>query len=201
MPDSSLQTLQAEPILTFLSSFINFDNTVSGTSGNDTLYGGAGDDTLNGGNGADTLNGGTGDDFIFGGDGNDILNGQAGADTLDGGAGNDWLNGGWGWDEMTGGSGADKFYHHGSQTGFGTEWISDFSDAEGDRLVLGAGASGSASDFVVTFATTTGRGSDAVAEAFVRYVPTGQVAWVLTDGADLDHIMIQTNEGVFDLLG
>jgi Ca2+-binding RTX toxin-like protein len=107
-------------------------------------------------------------------------------------------NGGWGWDELIGGSGTDRFYHHGVQTGFGTEWVHDFNDTENDRLVTSA--NGTASSFVVTYAVTAGRGSDGVAEAFVRYAPTGQIAWALEDGANLDEIMIQTGSGTFDLL-
>lgn len=189
---------------------------LSGDAGNDSLQGGNGSDVLIGGVGLDTLKGGTGDDqlwgneaddFIFGddgadilygGEGNDALNGGGGADTLDGGAGDDWLNGGWGWDELIGGNGADKFFHHGVATGFGTEWVRDFSDTEGDRLVTQA--NGTAGSFVVTFATTQGRGSDSDAEAFVRYTPTGQVAWILQDGANLSELMVQTADGLFDLL-
>lgn len=184
------------------------DGIVTGTDGDDVIDATYADtdgdsvsfdaDTVLGGLGNDTLSAGAGDDFIFGGTGNDVLSGEGGADTLDGGAGNDWLNGGFGWDELVGGTGADSFYHHGVATGFGTEWVHDFNDTQGDRLITGA--NGTSSDFVVTFATTAGRGSDSVAEAFVRYVPTGQVAWVLQDGAALDEIMIQTANGTFDLL-
>ncbi|KIN69856.1 RTX toxin/Ca2+-binding protein [Sulfitobacter donghicola DSW-25 = KCTC 12864 = JCM 14565] len=174
------------------------DNLIEGLAGNDVIEGLAGDDVIEGGDGHDQIFGGSGDDFIFGGAGDDVLTGNGGADTLDGGAGNDWLNGGWGYDDLIGGTGADRFYHHGVETGFGTEWIHDFSDAEGDKLVTQA--NGTADDFVVNFATTPGRGSDDIAEAFIRYVPTGQIAWVLQDGADLDEITIKTADGTFDLL-
>ena len=169
-----------------------------GTAANNSLTGNSSDNIIDGGGGSDTIHGGAGDDIIFGGAGNDFLTGEGGADTLDGGAGNDWINGGFGWDEMIGGTGADRFYHVGTETGFGTEWIHDFSDTEGDRLVLGS--NGTAANFVVSFATSAGRGSDAVAEAFITYVPTGQVIWILQDGANLDSIMVHTDNGTFDLL-
>ena len=174
------------------------NDIITGFSGNDVIEGGNGADQIFGGNDNDNLSGGFGDDFIFGGAGDDVLAGNGGADTLDGGAGDDWLNGGWGYDDLIGGTGADSFYHHGVQNGFGTEWIHDFSDTEGDRLITQA--NGTVDDFVVNFATTNGRGSDDIAEAFIRYVPTGQIAWVLQDGADLDEITIQTANGTFDLL-
>jgi len=194
--DEALQLLGVSSLLDHYDS--GDAPAIDGTSGHDEIIGTSGDDVMYGLGGNDTLTGGKADDFIFGGAGDDMLSGNAGADTLDGGAGDDWLNGGWGWDELIGGSGADRFYHHGVETGFGTEWIHDFSDTEGDRLVTGA--SGTAGDFTVSFATAEGRGSDDIAEAFIRYKPTGQIAWVLEDGAGLDEIRIQTADGGFDLL-
>jgi len=49
----------------------NYDDVLTGNTGNNDLVGGAGADTLDGGAGADTLNGGTGADLMIGGDGND----------------------------------------------------------------------------------------------------------------------------------
>jgi len=49
----------------------NYDDVLTGNTGNNDLVGGAGADTLDGGAGADTLNGGTGVDLMIGGDGND----------------------------------------------------------------------------------------------------------------------------------
>jgi len=93
------------------------DDTIYGTSGNDSLDGGAGNDTLYGYGGNDVLHGGTGDDVIYtnsgdsstlyGDDGNDTLNAGWGGDTLYGGNGNDLLNGGSGDDVLDGGAGGN----------------------------------------------------------------------------------------------
>ena len=64
-------------------------NVIDGGSGNDVLYGAGGDDELSGGDGDDQLSGGEGDDTLLGGDDNDSLHGGAGNDTMDGGGGND----------------------------------------------------------------------------------------------------------------
>ena len=83
------------------------DNRLSGAAGNDTLNGGIGNDTLDGGTGNDTLNGAVGNDTLTAGDGDDTLNGVVGDDTLTGGAGNDALNAGDGNDLLAGGLGND----------------------------------------------------------------------------------------------
>ncbi len=102
------------------------DDTLQGLDGDDILDGGAGDDSLNGGAGEDTLYGGTGDDKLLGGEGHD---------TLFGGAGNDWLEGGAGNDVMSGGAGKDSFYFRQGDLG-GYDTITDFSTAEGDKIVV-----------------------------------------------------------------
>jgi len=101
--------------------------TRGGTSGNDTLAGGAGGDTLYGYAGADQLQGWGGDDRLYGGDGND---------TLSGGAGNDRLWGERGSDRLTGGDGADWFCF---ARGSGSDRITDFNHAAGDRIQVAAG--------------------------------------------------------------
>jgi Ca2+-binding RTX toxin-like protein len=83
------------------------------------LAGNRGDDTLFGGAGNDALFGGKEDDLLFGGDGADRLSGDLGDDTL------------------TGGSGADRFLFGPNA---GTDTVTDFSLADGDRLVLPTGA-------------------------------------------------------------
>lgn len=95
------------------------DDTISGTSGNDSLDGGAGNDLIYGNSidgGHDTLHGGTGDDAIYGGsdsstlygdDGNDTLVAGTGGDTLYGGDGNDTLTGSIGDDTLSGGAGGN----------------------------------------------------------------------------------------------
>jgi Ca2+-binding RTX toxin-like protein len=113
-------------------------NTIYGLGGDDTLIGGKGDDTLYGGLGNDRLTGGEGNDVLWGGEGNDVLNGDAGDDALYGGDGDDTLRGGSGVDSFTGGNGADKFIFltRDLPDAKSTEWISDFSSAEKDKICL-----------------------------------------------------------------
>ncbi len=68
------------------------------TDFNDSFTGSAGDDEVRGANGVDTLNGAGGIDSLRGEAGNDILNGDDGDDFLYGGANADQLNGGAGVD-------------------------------------------------------------------------------------------------------
>ena len=84
------------------------DDTISGLAGNDSLRGGDGDDDLFGNSGNDTLAGNAGDDRLEGDAGNDSLGGGAGDDRLNGSFGNDTLVGGKGRDVLTGGSGDDR---------------------------------------------------------------------------------------------
>ncbi len=99
-----------------LSSGVNFDGSMFGTSVDFTMSDGQGgvdrllnverlrftgtvyNDTITGGVGNDVIFAGAGDDIIFGGLGDDNLGGEAGNDTLNGGAGNDTLIGGSGSD-------------------------------------------------------------------------------------------------------
>ncbi|MGL4666965.1 MAG: calcium-binding protein, partial [Saezia sp.] len=68
----------------------SFDQTMTGTSGNDTnLSGTAGKDLIKGLAGNDNLYGQAGNDQLEGGDGNDRLEGGAGNDLLMGGTGDD----------------------------------------------------------------------------------------------------------------
>ncbi len=83
------------------------DQTIIGTSGEDTLRGGAGNDKIYGRGGKDKLIGGDGNDELYGEDGDDTLKGGLGDDILDGGLGNDKLSGGIGNDTLSGGDGDD----------------------------------------------------------------------------------------------
>jgi Ca2+-binding RTX toxin-like protein len=79
---------------------------------------------IEGTNKADTLIGTDGDDVILGKRGNDVLQGGLGNDTLTGDAGpNDY--------------GSDEFIYRFDGS---TDVITDFSAAEGDRVVLDSGA-------------------------------------------------------------
>lgn len=70
---------------------------------------------------------------------NDAITGNADNDILNGGAGDDIIVGSYGGDDLTGGAGADVFKYfdlfesHDSQ---GVDEITDFSQAEGDRISL-----------------------------------------------------------------
>jgi Ca2+-binding RTX toxin-like protein len=103
------------------------DDWVSGGKDNDQLYGDAGNDIVNGNLGNDTVGGGLGADTVLGGQGDDVLNGGAGAD---------WLAGDRGNNTVTGGAGADTFH---VATEGGTDRVTDFNAAEGDRVQLDPG--------------------------------------------------------------
>ena len=133
-------------------------------SGGDTAAGGWGFNIILGGSNADYLKsegvwedifGGSGNDIIvatgyggwlFGGSGDDTIRGSdtdsnlterlyggSGADTIDGGGGDDFIIGGEGDDTLTGGEGADIFFFW---EGHGSDTITDFNSAGGDRIHL-----------------------------------------------------------------
>ncbi|MDP2495841.1 calcium-binding protein [Shimia thalassica] len=159
-------------------------DVIYGGAGNDTIDGGAGNDSLHGGDGNDEIRGGFGSDTLIGNAGEDSLNGGAMSDILFGGDGDDFLNGGYGFDRLNGGSGADRFFHSGA-AGHASDWVQDYSEADGDHLVFG-GASGFYYQFQINLTNVAGAGDDTVEEAFVIYRPTGQILWALVDGASQD---------------
>jgi serralysin len=171
-------------------------DTIDAGPGDDFVFAGPGNDQVFGREGNDNLLGGTGADRIFGDDGDDILTGSSRADALFGGNGDDFLNGGWGHDVLTGGAGADRFYHEGI-LGHGSDWITDYYAPEGDVLMFG-GANAKASDFIVQYAETPDAGESGVDEAFVTYIPTGQILWAIVDG-EFDAISILLNGNVFEI--
>jgi Ca2+-binding RTX toxin-like protein len=73
-------------------------------------------------------------DTIVGNNSGDHLYGAAGADKIMGGSGNDSITGGAGADVLTGGLGADQFVYNSPSEGGDT--ITDFSHAQGDRIVI-----------------------------------------------------------------
>ena len=109
------------------------NDTLNGMAGNDSLSGGAGNDMLSGGVGGDNLIGGAGNDKLSGGAGNDRLFGSSGNDMLSGGAGNDRLRGDAGNDVLTGGAGNDRYIFTGH---FGRDDIRDFGDVAGNQDVI-----------------------------------------------------------------
>jgi Ca2+-binding RTX toxin-like protein len=92
--------------------------TAEQSSGHNLINGNLGNDTLRGGSDADTIRGGQGDDIVVGG------------------AGADWLSGDLGHNTLTGGDGADKFH---AFAGPGSDLVTDFDAAQGDRIVLDPG--------------------------------------------------------------
>ncbi len=171
---------------------------IYGGAGNDSIDGGYGNDQIYGQAGNDTIAGGFGSDDLRGQSGDDVITGSALSDLVFGGPGNDFVNGGWGHDRINGGSGADRFYHLGIFD-HGSDWIQDYTAAEGDVLLFGD-ASASRDDFQVNISSTDGAGDAGVAEAFVIYRPTGQIIWALVDGAGQDEINLKIGGEVFDLL-
>jgi hypothetical protein len=83
------------------------NETLTGSSGDDTIQGMAGDDVLSGLGGNDSLEGDAGSDTLYGGEGNDVLEGSANPDLLDGGDGDDTLLGSAGDDTISAGGGED----------------------------------------------------------------------------------------------
>ncbi len=126
-------------------NFIETNDTVDGTSGNDamgfgytdadgdaighdgdTINGGDGNDTIDGDSGGDSIDGGSGDDTLFGGDGDDTITGGSGQDVIVGGRGNDTLSSG-------GSSNSDTFV---IRDGDGSDTILDFDPAAPDILAF-----------------------------------------------------------------
>lgn len=166
--------------------------------GNDSLDGGYGNDELRGDAGNDTIEGGFGVDTVIGGVGDDVLTGSAWSDELFGGDGEDFVNGGFGSDRVNGGDGADRFFHIGL-AGHGSDWIQDYDASEGDVLVFGD-TSATADQFLVQFAETENAGQAGVEEAFVTYIPNGQIMWALVDGGEQDEIVLRIAGVDYDLL-
>ncbi|MCX7568019.1 matrixin family metalloprotease [Sulfitobacter sp. F26169L] len=173
-------------------------DVIYGGAGNDTLQGGYGNDELRGDGGDDVIAGGFGGDTVIGGAGNDTVTGSALGDMLFGSDGDDFINGGFGFDRINGGAGADAFFHLGISD-HGSDWVQDYTSAQGDTLVFG-NTNATAAQFQINTATTTGAGAAGVDEIFVIYKPTGQIMWALVDGAGQDEINLQIDGSVFDLM-
>jgi serralysin len=173
----------------------NRGDKISGDGGADRFFGGNGADFLRGRGGKDVLTGGKGNDKIYGGSRADTLFGDDGHDTLLGGSSDDSLRGGGGNDTLRGGIGADRFVHSGTSAD-GHDWIIDYSAAERDLLVFDRSGA-SADQFRVDFRHTGGENLD---EAYITYLPTGQLLWILQDAEDQNHIFVQSGSRDFDLL-
>lgn len=171
------------------------DDWLQGHSGNDWLSGDAGADRLEGGNGLDTLLGGSGADLLFGRAGDDGLFGGDEGDVLYGNPGDDILWGEGGNDTLAGGRGRDHFAH-GATLAEGTDRITDYAGARGDRLWFAAGGA-QAADFSVQRANS---GGGAAAEAVITYLPTGQVLWILDDIGSTAPVFVLSGADAFILL-
>ena len=136
-------------------------DTLDGRFGDDWVVGGKDNDQVDGGDGADLVYGNLGNDFCSGGDGNDTVRGGQDDDRLSGGNGDDFLSGDRGADTVFGGSGADIF--HAFQDS-GIDRVKDFSQVQGDRVLLDASAtytvSQAGADTVIDF----GGGSQMILE-------------------------------------
>ena len=109
-----------------------------GGAGNDWVVGGKDNDVVAGEAGNDLVYGNLGNDSCDGGDGNDIVRGGQGDDQVKGNAGDDYVSGDKGNDTLTGGTGADTFHSFGDA---GIDRVTDFSLAQGDRVLLDLGTS------------------------------------------------------------
>ena len=172
-------------------------DAIFGGDGNDTIDAGHGNDLVYGGAGNDQIAGGFGVDELIGQAGDDVITGSAFSDLIFGGTGNDFINGGFGHDRVNGGAGADQFYHLGIAD-HGSDWVQDYSAADGDRLFFGADAT--RDQFQLNLTRTEGAGDSDVNEAFVIYRPTGQIIWALVDGAAQDEITLRLGDQTFDLM-
>ncbi|KGM32130.1 hypothetical protein P409_23210 [Inquilinus limosus MP06] len=131
---------------------VNHGGRLQGGNGDDFLFGGFYDTgtRFDGDAGNDTIIAGPGRDYLYAGDGDDVLYGDGdaslpeylltgGPDVLQGGAGDDQLTGGKDKDTLTGGTGADRFIFHIQDSlpgSAGRDVITDFSQAEGDKIDL-----------------------------------------------------------------
>ena len=134
------------------------DTVVGHSTVGDWLLGGQGDDSIMAAasSGHNIINGNIGTDTIQGSGGGDSLRGGQGDDVITGGSGGDWLSGDMGHDTLTGGAGADIFHVAATNT---LTVITDFSYAQGDRLLLDAGSTyavgPSGSDTLITLGSGT----------------------------------------------
>ncbi len=139
--------------------------------------GGAGKDTLTS---IERLYGGKAGDTLTGTDGNNEILGMNGADVIDGRGGNDLIYGELGKDKLTGGAGADKFLFHTPPGPGNVDTITDFSHAQGDKIVLSS----------LTYEAFYGKGGSVLAQAEFYKAPGATAA----HDAD-DHIIYNTTNG------
>lgn len=170
------------------------NDIVEGEGGNDILYGDRGDDIVRGGEGNDFIFGNRDNDLLEGGAGNDSIFGGKDNDTVDGGAGDDFISGDKGNDILTGGAGADIFFFFFDQDGsYGTDTLTDFNSAEGDKIGLNgtapgafealAGSSSLSSDQFAVIEDFNPAGSDGTTAAIVYDPNSGLIYYNPTSAA------------------
>ena len=136
-----------------------------GNQFNNVLNGAGGADVILGQNGNDTIIGGLGDDSLYGEGGDDLIVFDAGLDIA------------------TGGLGADSFSW--SVATQGADVVSDFSHAQGDRILLDHTGFGVASGLVLTLGTNFFIGAGAAptsAVATVYFDTNSNILWFDGDG-------------------
>ena len=115
------------------------DSKIKGYDHKKYFWADEGNDTVFGSKRADKIDAWDGNDTVHGGRGNDIIWGETGVDTIYGDEGKDKIYGNADMDHLYGGAGADRFMyfaHYDSYAGSASDWIHDFSQAEGDRIDL-----------------------------------------------------------------
>jgi Ca2+-binding RTX toxin-like protein len=183
-----------------LDDYANVENVELEGTGDHAASGNALANLLVGNEGDNTLEGLFGNDTLEGGDGDDELRGGVGNDDLDGGDGDDLLRGGLGRDLLEGGQGADDFV-----VGDGLRsraLVADFSQADGDRLLIGDLLSGfdPDTDDLVDFLKLTGKGDTTVVAVDVDGPGRGRaVAVAIVEGDLGTDLATLVSEGVIDL--
>lgn len=174
---------------------VNLDNPPanSGHARNDNFHSIEG---LAGSAYGDSLTGNGDSNIISGGGGIDRIYGLAGVDTLFGGDGDDFLFGGQGSDYLTGGVGKDCFFN---QDFSEYDIVVDYNPRARDYLSFdGRGAD--STDFFITVLDDIKVGNSNIAEIGVFYRPTGDLAWLIQDGAELKDLYISIGSTLFDLI-
>lgn len=131
-----------------ISSDLNYNDNLVGSSAGDTIIAHIGNDSVIGRDGDDILFGGEDDDGVFGGWKNDAVFGGDGSDFVRGDSGDDWVIGGRGDDRVIGNSGNDILTgNDGNDTVLGGDGEDIISGGAGENELIG----GSHADyFVVT---------------------------------------------------
>lgn len=177
----------------------NFDDVISGDTGNNTLFGNEGNDTLIGGSGNDSLLGEEGNDNLIGGSGNDVFRGGDGINTLNGGSGNDVFVMSSGVDTVIGGADFDTLNYLSSTTGVTVDLggVGSGGDAAGDTYsgierVLGSQNSDNLIGDVNNNTLIGNNGND--------YLMGGEGSDVLIGGAGNDSYGYDTGTGGTDFI-